>query len=92
MSEVFRTLYTILSFTIMLGVIVLVHEFGHYIAARLTGVRVETFSFGFGKRIFGKKVGDTDFRVSLIPMGYPAKTSSAPKRKEVSGFIHHDTF
>jgi regulator of sigma E protease len=53
----------------MLGVIVLVHEFGHYIAARLTGVRVETFSFGFGKRIFGKKVGETDFRVSLIPMG-----------------------
>jgi regulator of sigma E protease len=62
-------LYTILSFSVVLGIIVLVHEFGHYFAARLTGVRVETFSFGFGKRIFGKKIGDTDFRVSLIPLG-----------------------
>jgi regulator of sigma E protease len=64
-----NVLYSILSFTIVLGIIVLVHEFGHYIAARLTGVRVETFSFGFGKRIFGKKIGDTDFRLSLIPLG-----------------------
>jgi regulator of sigma E protease len=56
-------------FLIVLGIIVLVHEFGHYIAARLTGVRVETFSFGFGKRLLGKKIGDTDFRLSLIPLG-----------------------
>lgn len=62
-------IYSIVSFAIVLGIIVLVHEFGHYIAARLTGVRVETFSFGFGKRLFGKKVGDTDFRFSLIPLG-----------------------
>jgi len=59
----------ILSLTIVLGIIVLVHELGHYIAARLVGVRVETFSFGFGKRLFGKKIGDTDVRVSLIPLG-----------------------
>jgi regulator of sigma E protease len=58
-----------LAFGIVLGIIVIVHEFGHYIAARLMGVRVETFSFGFGKRILGKKVGDTDFRLSLIPLG-----------------------
>lgn len=62
-------LYQILAFSIVLGIIVLVHEFGHYIAARLVGVRVETFSFGFGKRIIGKKVGDTDFRLSVIPLG-----------------------
>lgn len=62
-------IYTIVSFAIVLGIIVLVHEFGHYIAARLTGVRVETFSFGFGKRLLGKKIGDTDFRLSLIPLG-----------------------
>ena len=63
------TIYRILSLAIVLGIIVLVHEFGHYVAARLMGVRVEVFSFGFGKRLFGKKVGDTDFRVSLIPLG-----------------------
>ena len=60
---------TILVFSVVLGIIVIVHEFGHFIAARLMGVRVETFSFGFGKRIFGKKIGDTDFRVSVFPLG-----------------------
>ncbi|NIM15720.1 MAG: RIP metalloprotease RseP [Candidatus Aminicenantes bacterium] len=62
-------LYSIVVFIIVLGPIVLVHEFGHFIAARLTGVRVEIFSFGFGKRLLGKKIGDTDFRLSLIPLG-----------------------
>lgn len=62
-------LYSIFALAIVLGIIVLVHEWGHYIAARLMKVRVETFSFGFGKRLFGKKVGDTDFRLSLIPLG-----------------------
>ena len=59
----------IVAFLIVLGIIVLVHEFGHYLSARLTRTRVEVFSFGFGKRIFGRKVGATDFRVSLIPLG-----------------------
>jgi len=62
-------LYSIVAFAILFGIIVLVHEFGHFVAARLTGVRVEAFSFGFGKRIWGKKVGDTDFRISLVPLG-----------------------
>ncbi len=58
-----NVLYSILSFAIVLGIIVIVHELGHYIAARLMGVRVEVFSFGFGLRLFGKKVGETDFRL-----------------------------
>ncbi|MCP4155369.1 MAG: RIP metalloprotease RseP [bacterium] len=62
-------LYSMLAFGIVLGIIVLVHEFGHYFAARLMGVRVEVFSFGFGKRLFGKQIGETDFRFSLIPLG-----------------------
>jgi regulator of sigma E protease len=64
-----NVLLSILAFGIVLGIIVLVHEFGHYVAARLMGVRVEVFSFGFGKRLFGKKIGETDFRLSLIPLG-----------------------
>lgn len=68
-ASMLYTLSTIAIFLIVLGIIVLVHEFGHFIAARLTGVRVEIFSFGFGKRLLGKKVGDTDFRLSLIPLG-----------------------
>ncbi len=61
--------WKILSFFIVLGILVLVHEFGHFITAKLSGVRVEEFSFGFGKRLFGKKIGDTDYRVSLFPLG-----------------------
>ena len=68
-------LLSILAFGIVLGIIVLVHEFGHYIAARLMGVRVEVFSFGFGKRLFGKQIGETDFRLSLIPLGGFVKMS-----------------
>jgi len=62
-------IYQFLTFLFVLGIIVLVHELGHYIAARLMKIRVEVFSFGFGKRLFGKKIGATDFRVSLVPVG-----------------------
>jgi regulator of sigma E protease len=62
-------LYQFLIFLVVIGIIVLVHELGHYIAARLMKIRVEVFSFGMGKRLFGKKIGETDFRVSLIPVG-----------------------
>jgi regulator of sigma E protease len=68
-AEIYKALKFVLPFLIVLGIIVLVHEFGHYIAARLTGVRVEVFSFGFGKRLLGKKFGETDLRLSLIPLG-----------------------
>jgi regulator of sigma E protease len=64
-----NVIYQFLTFLFVLGLIVLVHELGHYIAARLMKIRVEIFSFGFGKRLFGKKIGDTDFRVSLVPVG-----------------------
>jgi len=64
-----NVIYQFLTFLLVLGIIVLVHELGHYVAARLMKIRVEVFSFGMGKRLFGKKVGDTDFRVSLVPVG-----------------------
>ncbi|HSQ36086.1 MAG TPA: RIP metalloprotease RseP [Candidatus Binatia bacterium] len=64
-----NVIYQFLTFLFVLGIIVLVHEFGHYIAARLMKIRVEVFSFGFGKRLLGKKIGDTDFRLSLFPLG-----------------------
>ncbi len=54
---------------ILLGIMILVHELGHFWAALSVGVRVETFSIGFGSRLFGFKRGDTDFRVSAIPLG-----------------------
>jgi regulator of sigma E protease len=54
---------------VLLGIMILVHELGHYWAALACGVKVETFSFGFGPRLFGARRGETDFRVSLIPFG-----------------------
>ncbi len=60
---------TILAFTVVFGILVFVHEFGHFFMAKLAGVRVEVFSFGYGKRLFGVNKGDTDYRISLVPMG-----------------------
>lgn len=60
---------TIVAFLIVFGVLVFVHEFGHFFMAKLVGVRVEVFSFGYGKRLFGIKKGETDYRVSLLPLG-----------------------
>ncbi len=59
----------IIYFIITIGVLVLVHEFGHFIAAKLSGMRVDTFSIGFPPRAFGKKIGETDYCVSWIPIG-----------------------
>jgi regulator of sigma E protease len=54
---------------IMIGVMILIHELGHYWAARFFDVKVDTFSFGFGPRLFGFKKGETDFRFSAILLG-----------------------
>lgn len=58
-----------LAFIFILGSAVVIHEFGHFIVAKLFGIRVETFSVGFGPRLFGRKWGHTDYRVSAIPLG-----------------------
>jgi regulator of sigma E protease len=64
---------------IVLGIMVLVHEFGHFAVAKLCGVRVEVFSIGFGTRLFGFRRGDTDYRVSLLPLGgYVKMTGETP--------------
>ncbi len=57
------------AFIVLVGVMVVVHEFGHFIVAKLCGVRVEAFSVGFGPRLFGIKHGDTDYKVCLLPLG-----------------------
>lgn len=60
---------TVLLFIVVLGPLIFFHELGHFLVARLFGVGVEKFSLGFGPRILGKKVGRTDYRLSLIPLG-----------------------
>ena len=71
--ELFFT--SVLSVVVVLGIMVLIHEFGHYAAAKLFGVRVEVFSVGFGKRLWGFRRGETDYRVSVLPLGGYVKMS-----------------
>src|ERR1700690_976792 len=59
----------LIAVSIVLGIMIFVHEWGHFIAAKLCGVRVDVFSFGFGPRLFGVKRGDTDYRLSALPFG-----------------------
>ncbi|MBN2199585.1 MAG: RIP metalloprotease RseP [Candidatus Aminicenantes bacterium] len=59
----------VIAFLIVFTVIVLAHELGHFVAGKLMGIRVEVFSLGFGRRLFGFKRGHTDYRISLLLMG-----------------------
>ncbi len=68
-------LISLVSVAFVLGIMILVHEFGHYAAAKLFGVRVEVFSIGFGKRLIGFRRGDTDYRIAAIPLGGYVKMS-----------------
>ncbi len=72
-------LYAIVSVVAVLGIMVVLHEFGHFAAAKAFGVRVEVFSVGFGKRLFGFRHGDTDYRISALPLGgYVKMTGENP--------------
>jgi regulator of sigma E protease len=60
---------TIIATIIVLGVLIFVHEVGHFLAAKKSKVGVLTFSLGFGPKLFGKKIGETQYQVSLVPLG-----------------------
>jgi regulator of sigma E protease len=73
------SLTTPLAFVFVLGVIIFFHEFGHFITAKAFGMRVFIFSFGFGPRLVGSKWGDTDLRISAIPLGGYVKLEGEPE-------------
>jgi len=83
----------VLAVAVVLGFMILIHEFGHYAVAKLLGVRVEVFSIGFGKRLLGFHRGDTDYRVSAIPLGGYVKMSGENPMDERTGdpgeFLSH---
>ena len=82
-----------LAVAVVLGFMILIHEFGHYAVAKLLGVRVEVFSIGFGKRLLGFRRGDTDYRISAIPLGGYVKMSGENPMDERTGdpgeFLSH---
>jgi len=76
---------SLLGFVIVLGFLIFVHEAGHFLVAKLFRVRVLVFSFGFGKRLAGFRRGDTDYRVSLIPLGgYVRMAGDTPEENQPS--------
>jgi regulator of sigma E protease len=79
-------LVNIVAFVFVLGILVVLHEAGHFLAARLVGAPVAVFSVGFGKRIWGFERGGTDYRISMIPLGgYVRVLGLGPDETDVIG-------
>jgi regulator of sigma E protease len=85
MQAISDLLITLAAVGFVLGVMILVHEFGHYAVAKLCGVRVEVFSLGFGKRLWGFRRGDTDYRISALPLGGYVKMSGESPMEATTG-------
>jgi len=83
--HILHLLFVVIEFAIVLGIMVLVHEFGHFAVAKLCGVRVETFSIGFGKRVLGYTYGGTDYRLSILPLGGYVKMAGEMGGDSASG-------
>ena len=69
-------------FIVVIGILVFLHEAGHFLTAKAFGMKVDVFSLGFGKRLFGRKRGETDYRVSLIPLGGYVKLTGGEEAGE----------
>lgn len=74
----------IISVIVLLGVLIFVHELGHFLMAKRSGVGVLKFSLGFGPRIIGKKIGETEYLLSLIPLGGYVKLLGESPGEELS--------
>lgn len=86
------SLSAILLFIIILLVLVIVHEFGHFIVAKLTKMRVDEFAFGFPPRIFAKKYGETTYAVNALPLGGYVSIwgeNGSEEDKKSTGATHH---
>ena len=77
----------VLAVLLVLGVMILIHELGHFLAAKYFGIKVYVFSLGFGPRIWGFKRGDTDYRVSMFPLGGYVKMAGENAGDEVTGDV-----
>jgi len=78
-------LLSLIYFLIVLGVLVIVHEFGHFIVAKLIGVRVEKFSIGFGPKLWSVKKGETEYIIAPIPLGGYIKMGGEEPGETVTG-------
>jgi regulator of sigma E protease len=86
---------TVLATIVVLGILIFVHELGHFLVAKILGVRVEAFSMGFPPKLIHKKIGETDYRLSVVPLGGYVKLFGENPTDEVApeetrySFSHH---
>ncbi len=83
---------SIISFIIVLGVLIFVHEFGHFIVAKLFGIGVQKFSLGFGPKLIAKQVGETEYLISALPLGGYVKMVGEQPNEEVSAELSQKSF
>jgi regulator of sigma E protease len=83
---------SILAFILVLGPLIFIHEFGHFLCAKLFGIRVLKFSLGFGPKVFGRTVGDTEYLVSAFPLGGYVKMYGESLTDEVASDQEHFSF
>ncbi len=83
-------MFTFGTFIVVLGLLVFIHEFGHFLLAKRAGVRVEIFSLGFGPRLVGRRRGETEYRISAIPLGGYVKMTGEDPHEE--GADREDSF
>jgi len=77
-------LVSLLSVIVLLGVLIFIHEFGHFLTAKLGGVGVLKFSLGFGPAVVGKKIGETEYMLSLVPLGGYVKLLGEAEEEELT--------
>jgi regulator of sigma E protease len=86
---------TVVATVVVLGILIFVHELGHFLLAKLFGVRVQAFSLGFPPKLLHKKIGDTEYRLSVVPLGGYVKLLGENPNDEVApelepySFMHH---
>lgn len=76
---------SIIAFILVLGPLIFIHEFGHFLCAKLFGIRVLKFSLGFGPKVFGRTIGDTEYLVSAFPLGGYVKMYGESLTEDVAG-------
>jgi regulator of sigma E protease len=85
---------SVIAFILVLGILIFIHELGHFMVAKLSGVGVEKFSLGFGPRILGITRGETEYRISLLPFGGYVKMlgesaeEKVPEEDKLRSFTH----
>jgi regulator of sigma E protease len=85
MSEIYEFLRNVGIAFLVLGIIIVIHELGHFLVAKLFKIKVETFSVGFGPRLIGFRYGDTDYRISAFPLGGYVKMAGENPGDSVTG-------